>query len=123
MEKIPEWFLVVTTFGMVVIIAMLWLNYTAISSLSRANYALMQSNSDMNLIDSGMMRMMAVSMMRNNLTTREDFEKIDKAYNSSASINEAMEKMMKDNLLEADELFEVTENHVDMRKMMERMMR
>lgn len=122
-NNFPGWFVWTTTSGLVIVILLLWFNYSATTDLARTNYGMMQANAKINMMNSGMMRMMASSMMKNNLMNQSDFEKIDKLYNSSLGMGENMQSMMNNGNIDSSELNQMMQNGANARNMMGGMMR
>jgi|GEM_PF-5985496 len=93
---LPEWFVWTTTLGLALVLLMLYVNYSALSNLSRAQYGMMQGTSDMNMMNSGMMRMMAGAMMRSGAMTQQEYDALNQAYGVNADIRQRMGGMMSD---------------------------
>lgn len=122
-EDIPNWFVWTTTGGLALALVLLWLNYSALTNVNTTTYAMMQSNANMNMMNGGMMRMMASSMMRNNMMTSEEFQKVDTLYDSENEMNDYMNTMMNDGSVDAAEYNQMMQNSADTRNMMGGMMR
>ncbi|MEK6982083.1 MAG: hypothetical protein AABX38_04090 [Candidatus Micrarchaeota archaeon] len=122
-NNFPEWFVWTTSFGLVIAIFLLWLNYDATINLNRNMYGMMQTNSNSNLAGAGMMRMMAGSMMKNNLMTSGDFANFDRLYQNQLTSNQNMQKMMQDGRFDSEEITGVRTDYSNMRDMMNNMMR
>ena len=86
-------------------------------------YGMMQTNSNSNLAGAGMMRMMAGSMMKNNLMTSGDFANFDRLYQNQLTSNQNMQKMMQDGRFDSEEITGVRTDYSNMRDMMNNMMR
>ena len=84
---------------------------------------MMQTNSNSNLAGAGMMRMMAGSMMKNNLMTSGDFANFDRLYQNQLTSNQNMQKMMQDGRFDSEEITGVRTDYSNMRDMMNNMMR
>ncbi|MBI2079714.1 hypothetical protein HYT84_03045 [Candidatus Micrarchaeota archaeon] len=122
-KDIPEWFIWTTTIGLVFVVLLLWANYTSMNNLTRMNYAMMQGNADMNMMNSGMMKMMGKAMMSNKLMDSDEFEKMSKVYSTETDTNEFMRKMMGDEQVDETEVQEMMQKSTGSKTMMGGMMK
>lgn len=121
--QIPGWFIWTTTIGIALVLVLLWLIYGALYAANTSAYAMMQRNGDISMANSGMMRMMARSMMNNNMMEGDEFEKFNRTYDSISHMNEEMGEMMEDRSVDESEMADTMREHRDSREMMDAMMR
>ncbi len=123
MRTIPQWFIWTTTIGLGAILVLLALNYLALTANTRTTYAMAQGAADVGLMNSGMMRMMAQSMVRNGMMTEEEFDLIHTGSDSARQASDAMEQMMRDGAVSPEESRLREQTHEKMHESMEQMMR